>query len=73
LPESPLFRPALAAGLQGLQAHDSFGYTLSANVPFSYLDISSTGSTVLSMDDGTALIQLGLRFVFTAKITRRCA
>jgi hypothetical protein len=73
-PNRHSFGPLLPPGFKGSRRTTHSVILYRPTCRFSYLDISSTGSTVLSnTDDGTALIQLGLRFVFTAKITRRCA
>jgi hypothetical protein len=53
----PAAEPALA--------QDAFGYTATNNTPYSYVDISSTGTSVLSgYDDGNATVQLGFTFSF---------
>src|SRR5262245_10971893 len=46
-------------------AQDGFGYTATSSVPFSYLDISGTGASVLSnVDDGTTNLSLPFGFKF---------
>jgi hypothetical protein len=61
-----LLAAALAfAGSAPLRGADAFGYTATNAVPFSYLDISGTGVSVLSnTDDGTATLALPFAFRF---------
>ena len=48
-----------------LRAADAFGYTAGNSVPFSYLDVSRTGTSVLAnTDDGTAVLALSFGFRF---------
>jgi hypothetical protein len=55
----------ICAGPAYLRAADAFGYTASNSVPFSYLDISGTGTSVLAnTDDGTATLALPFGFRF---------
>src|SRR5437867_1862736 len=58
-----------------LHAADNFGYTATANVPFSYVDIAATGTSVLAnADDATATLTLpfGFRF-YNVTYTTLCA
>ncbi len=64
-------RASLAAGLAlalsagAASAQDSFGYTASSSVPYSYVNIASSGAAVLAgADDGTAVIALPFPFRF---------
>lgn len=62
-----VLRMAALAGVLGVSAYgaDSFGYTASNAVPFSYLNVSGTGSTVLgATDDGTMTLTLPFGFRF---------
>ncbi len=44
---------------------DSFGYTATSSVPYSYINIAPTGTAVLaSTDDGTAVLSLPFSFRF---------
>jgi hypothetical protein len=57
----------LAAAVCGpsAQAQDAFGYTATTAVTYSYLQISGTGTSVLSnADDGTAVLSLPFGFRF---------
>ena len=55
----------LLPGIAPLHAADAFGYTASNSVPFSYLDVSGTGTSVLAnTDDGTAVLALPFGFRF---------
>src|SRR5215475_9841481 len=48
-----------------LHASDSFGYTATSPVPFSYVNIAGTGTTILANeDDATATLTLPFGFRF---------
>lgn len=55
----------ICLGAAPLRAADAFGYTASSSVPFSYIDVSGTGTSVLAnTDDGTATLALPFGFRF---------
>lgn len=56
----------LLLGMSGAAAaQDAFGYTASSAVPYSYLNIASTGTAILAnTDDGTAVLTLPFAFRF---------
>src|SRR5437762_13430566 len=53
----------LTATLSTLRAADAFGYTATATTPYSYVDVSSTGVSVLAGDDDSSA-SLNLPFSF---------
>lgn len=47
------------------RAADAFGYSATSNTPFSYLDVSATGASILSgEDDASAVLSLPFTFHF---------
>ncbi len=55
----------LLAASGGAAAQDAFGYTASSAVPYSYVNIASTGTSILpNTDDGTAVLTPPFLFRF---------
>jgi hypothetical protein len=55
----------LTAALAPLSAADAFGYTSTSNTPYSYVDVSSTGVSILAGDDdSSATLNLPFQFRF---------